>query len=180
MSKEDDSVFRQRLLAKETSLRNLSKKYLAFASAIEKGSVEECQELYQGLLKELASYEFGMGKARSLINTNIQQVADYDQMHRSIEAEMETTREDIKRLAVQLQEERTIREQKEQYAVLSRRINQYPPREQTQKELVELDSELDALGQEGEAVAAKLELRAKRFAGFMHSLHDLQADLQNT
>ena len=48
------------------------------------------------------------------------------------------------------------------------------------QELVELDNELAALKREGEAVAAKLELRSKRFAGFMHSLHDLQADLQNT
>ena len=42
------------------------------------------------------------------------------------------TRADIDRLAVQLQEERLLRQQKEQYAVLARRINAYPAREQTQ------------------------------------------------
>jgi len=84
------------------------------------------------------------------------------------------THGDIERLAVQLEEERTLRHQKEQYAALSRRINQLPAREQTQSEIVGLNAEVAQLKEEGEAVAARLELRSKRFAGFMHALHDLQ------
>lgn len=85
-----------------------------------------------------------------------------------------STAEEIERLAVQLGEERTLRLQKEQYAALTRRINQYPPREQTERELKELDGEVAALKQEAQALDAKLELRSKRFAAFAHALHDLQ------
>ena len=88
-----------------------------------------------------------------------------------------STREDIERLAAQLEEERTIREQKEQYAALSKRINQLPPRDQTQREIVALEAEVATLKEEGEAVASRLELRSKRFAGFMHALHDLQLQI---
>jgi transposase-like protein len=42
----------------------------------------------------------------------------------------------------QLQEERKVRQQKEQYAALARQINQYPPREETQTEIQALSAEL--------------------------------------
>lgn len=206
----DDSVLKLRLLAKEASLKSLTKRYLAFAGAIEKGTVEESEQLYEALLKEVAAYEFALSKARLFIDTNTQQVADYADMHRGIEAEMcahapsargpprlapaqharpltrarrrssarrKSTREDIERLAAQLEEERTIRQQKEQYAALSKRINQLPPRDQTQREIVALEAEVATLKEEGEAVASRLELRSKRFAGFMHALHDLQLQI---
>ena len=88
MSATDDSVLKLRLLAKEVNLRSLTKKYLAFAAALEKSSAEECEQQHQALLKELAAYEFAMSKARSLIDTNNHQVVDYDHMHREVEAEM--------------------------------------------------------------------------------------------
>eukprot|EP00965_Chrysotila_dentata_P239939 6203391-Pleurochrysis_carterae.AAC.1 len=84
----EESVVRQRLLAKEAPLRSLSKKFLAFATAIESGTLEKCEEIQQELLKELAAYEFGMQKARCLIDTNRQQVDEYGEMHRGIEKEM--------------------------------------------------------------------------------------------
>ena len=130
------------------------------------------------LLKEIARYEFAVSKARSLIETNQRQVTDYDQMRSVIEADMTTTQADIERLAGQLQEERKTRQQKEQYAALARRINQYPPRAETQAEIRALNEELSSLKAEGEALASKMELRSRRFAGFTHALHDLQLQLE--
>ena len=174
---DENAVLRQRLLAKEASLRDLTKRYLQFVQAIETKPVEECQPLYQALLKEIARYELAVSKARSLIDTNERQVADYDKMRQSIEEEMGTTQSDIQRLGEQLQEERKLRQQKEQYAALAHRINQYPPRQETQAEIQKLNGELETLKAEGEAVQAKLEMRSKRFAGFTHALHDLQLQL---
>ena len=135
-----DDIFRARLLAKETSLRALSKKYLAFVNSLDSASEEEVQAAHQALTKDLAAYEFAMVKARTLIDTSGRQVGDYVQMSKAIEAEMAHTREDIERLTGQLQHERTVREQKEQYAALARRIKQYPPREQTRQEIEALES----------------------------------------
>ena len=175
---DEQEVLKQRLLAKEASLRDLTRKYLQFVNAIENKPVEECQVLYQALLKEIARYEFAVSKARSLIETNQRQVTDYDQMRSVIEADMTTTQADIERLAGQLQEERKTRQQKEQYAALARRINQYPPRAETQAEIRALNEELSSLKAEGEALASKMELRSRRFAGFTHALHDLQLQLE--
>ena len=88
-----------------------------------------------------------------------------------------TTRADIERLTTKLEQERTIRNQKEQYAALARRIKQYPPREQTRQEIEALEGEIAALEEDGKGIASKLELRSKQFAAFMHSVHDLQLSL---
>ena len=83
-----DDIFRARLLAKETSLRALSKKYLAFVNSLDSASEEEVQAAHQALTKDLAAYEFAMVKARTLIDTSGRQVGDYVQMSKAIEAEM--------------------------------------------------------------------------------------------
>mmetsp|Transcript_847 Transcript_847/g.2548 ORF Transcript_847/g.2548 Transcript_847/m.2548 type:complete len:213 (+) Transcript_847:98-736(+) len=173
----EEEILRQRLLAKETSLRNLTKRYLAFAAAVETAPVEECEKMYQGLLRELAAYEFGMAKARTMITVNVQQVASYEAMEGEIGAEMSRTSEEISALSKKLEEERTLRQQKEQYAALARRINQLPPRAATQQEIGALSSELETLRREGEELSATMAERTRLFGGFMHALHDLQLHL---
>ena len=173
----EEEVLRQRLLAKETSLRNLTKRYLSFAAAVESATPAECEKLHQGLLKELAAYEFGMAKARTLVSVNVQQVALYESMEGEIGAEMARTSAEIESLTRQLAEERTLRQQKEQYAALSRRIQLLPPRAATEREIASLNSELASLNEEGEGLSATLTERSRLFSGFMHSIHDLQVHL---
>ena len=88
---DEQEVLKARLLAKEASLRDLTKRYLQFVNGVEGKSAEECGVLYQGLLKEIARYEFAVSKARSLIETNTRQVADYDQMRQVNEPPTRTT-----------------------------------------------------------------------------------------
>ena len=107
------------------------------------------------------------------------QVAEYDAMQQSVEAEMSSTRADIVHLMAVLEKERTIRQQKEQYSALARRVHTYPSRNETQIEIQRLNHEITDLQQESHAVASALELRSKRFAGFMHALHDMQLLLQD-
>ena len=73
-AQQEEEILRQRLNAKEASLRSLTKHYLAFANAVETASVEECQGKYQELLREIAAYEFAVSKARALMETNTRQV----------------------------------------------------------------------------------------------------------
>jgi chromosome segregation ATPase len=89
-----------------------------------------------------------------------------------------STRADIERLTKVLEQERTTRQQKEQYSALARRIHAYPSRADTQSEITRLNEEITGLKRQSDEVATALELRSKRFAGFMHALHDVQQLLQ--
>ena len=51
-------------------------------------AVDECEATCQALLLEIAAYEFNVGKAGALVDTNVRQVAEYDNMQQSVEAEM--------------------------------------------------------------------------------------------
>lgn len=79
---EEPEVLRQRLLAKESTLRNLSKKFLSFTASLESSTPEEASTKHTALLKEIAAYEFGVSKAHALIHTNTQQIDAYGHMHR--------------------------------------------------------------------------------------------------
>ena len=90
----------------------------------------------------------------------------------------ESTRADIQRLTKVLEQERIKRQQKEQYSALAKRIHSYPSREDTQSEIERLNAEIAQLKQENDKVQGQLELRSKRFAGFMHALHDVSLLLE--
>lgn len=93
-------------------------------------------------------------------------------------ARRESTRADIERLTKVLEQERVTRQQKEQYSALAKRIHSYPSREDTQSEIERLNAEIAELKQENDRVQGQLELRSKRFAGFMHALHDVSLLLE--
>ena len=84
----EDAAIHARLQAKDAALRNLTKKYLSFAHAIEHSSVEECEALHASLQFDIAQYEFAVSKADAMIDTNVRQVAEYDLMQQNVEAEM--------------------------------------------------------------------------------------------
>jgi hypothetical protein len=84
----EEAALRLRLQAKEVALRSLTKKYLAFSNAIEKSSVEECEAMHEALILEIKTYEFSISKGSLLVDTNVQQVAEYDAMQQDVEAMM--------------------------------------------------------------------------------------------
>lgn len=170
----EEAALQARLQAKDTALKALTRRYLAFANAVETSSAEECEALHDALQLECAQYEFAVSKANALIDTNVRQVAEYDAMQQRVQAEMESTRADIERLRKVLEEERTKRQQKEQYSVLARRIHALPSRADTQDEISRLNEEITGLKRQSDEVAGALEQRAKKFAAFTHALHDIQ------
>jgi hypothetical protein len=84
----EDAALAQRLQAKDNALRSLTKRYLAYTAAVESSSEEECKALYEGLMLEVDQYELAVGKAEALVDTNVRQVAEYDDMQQRVEAEM--------------------------------------------------------------------------------------------
>ena len=89
-----------------------------------------------------------------------------------------TTQADIERLTKVLEQERIARQQKEQYTALAKRIHSYPSRADTQAEIAKLNEEITGLKRRNDELEDGLAERSKRFAGFMHALHDVQQLLQ--
>lgn len=88
MASAEEEVLRQRLLAKETSLRQLTRHYLSFVESVESSTAEQVAAAHANLLKEITAYEFSVSKAGMLVDTNLRQICEYDEMQQKIDAEM--------------------------------------------------------------------------------------------
>jgi len=176
---EDDNTIRLRLVMKETALKKVAKRFMSFCNNIENASLEECNVQYQLILKELALFEFGIEKARMICDTTEREMSTYNQLFAQREQSIEDVKQEITMLKEQLTQERIIRQNKEQYTQLAKIIAERPPTSVTEKEIEQLQGELDVLTQEATRVNLKIDLRTKQFQLFLHALSELQKDLDD-
>jgi len=118
---------------KETALKRLTKKFVNFCNTLETSSVSESNIQYQILLKELALFEMGIDKARTICETTERELNSYNQMFVQREESIEQVKKDILVLKEELAQERRIRQNKEQYAQLAKIIAERPPTSVTEK-----------------------------------------------
>ena len=87
VSKEEDALIKKRLLTQTTTarqgadppLKRLVKKYLAFCGSLsgEGASAEEVEKHKESFLKELALYEFQLGRTAAVTAANEREMASY-------------------------------------------------------------------------------------------------------
>lgn len=165
---------KQRLLAKEGVLRRCLKKYVALRSSVRRQDLADCKVKCDDLNKELDTWEFSIGKAAVISDCNTREITEYEEVLRQIELSITGTQKEIEELKVQLEKERILRQQKEEYEAISRLINELPPRADTEQELAKLNMELSELNEEGSALQSKMDLRSKQFHLLLHTVQDLQ------
>ena len=89
-------------------------------------------------------------------------------------AQIESHRQEIEALKVQLQEERTRRRHKEEYEALARIINSFPARHVTEARIDGLTAEMDTLSREKAGLDADTAARSRQFAAFFAALEQLR------
>jgi THO complex subunit 7 len=86
---EDDVVIKQRLLTRTTTtrgeppLKKLIKKFIAFATEIEKegNNFNDCEKLYKSFLQELATFELPLLKTKAVIEANRREQESFKNLH---------------------------------------------------------------------------------------------------
>jgi len=94
------------------------------------------------------------------------------------EEEIQSVQGEIKQLQSQLIKERQNQKNKQDYDALISVINEHPTRDQTQREISVLKSDLEVLAKETETTATKFDLRTKQFQLLLYSIHQLQQTLE--
>eukprot|EP00026_Physarum_polycephalum_P005270 Phypoly_transcript_05301.p2 GENE.Phypoly_transcript_05301~~Phypoly_transcript_05301.p2 ORF type:complete len:200 (-),score=33.42 Phypoly_transcript_05301:81-680(-) len=174
---EEENLVRHRIALKETALKRTTKKFLILMNNIDTLSYDECYAQYQGLLKELATFEFGIKKAKLISETNEREMNKYHQTYAQREEAIAASKAEIAQLRTTLAAERIARQNKEQYAQLAKLIHERPPTNETEKEIEVLHGELAELTANAAKTNQKLEYRTKQFQLLLHALQDLQTDL---
>lgn len=100
--------------------KKLLSNLLKMGETLEGGTVEECEAAHNAFMKDLALYEFSMGKIQVVADTNLREVQAYQELQKMLKGDMERLTGEIDSLKVRVAEERVVRKNKEEYAALAK------------------------------------------------------------
>ncbi len=181
---EDDAIMKTRLLmdgdgvGDERRINSLIRQIIKFADVSTEATPEETRKAHDRITALIAQCEAGETKSHLVRDMNERERANYEKLYGEIEGHIDSTKRDIKKTKEELVEARRIRANRMEYDALAKELCKNPDRATTSKKLEELDAEIKILEGEEEALDAKLETRKKQFHGLVHTIHQLQALLE--
>ncbi|KAF2078581.1 hypothetical protein CYY_000081 [Polysphondylium violaceum] len=186
MEDEEDVILKNRLIYKDAIIKRSFKKYLQFINILtdtsdttNSNSSEKIQSAYISLIKDLSNFELGIQKATTISETSKEELQYYETLFKQKELEIENEKQEILKLKERLAYEKTQRQYKEQYLALYKLINEKPSIDQTEKEIEIAQKELNEISDQTLKTNNKLELRSKQFQLLLHTLGELEKNLDD-
>ncbi|KYQ92663.1 hypothetical protein DLAC_06657 [Tieghemostelium lacteum] len=185
---EEEKIIKNRLIYKDAIIKRAFKKYLQFIATLNEPSTGEqtaqeqydkCVNAYLQLSRELSSFELVIQKAQTISDIGNEELQYYDQLYQQRTMEIENEKKEIAQLKEQLSYEKIQRQYKEQYLSLYKLINEKPSIEQSESEILQAQKELDEITDQMTKTNNKLELRSKQFQLLLHTLNELDMNLDN-
>eukprot|EP00252_Welwitschia_mirabilis_P004408 TRINITY_DN14767_c0_g1_i1.p1 TRINITY_DN14767_c0_g1~~TRINITY_DN14767_c0_g1_i1.p1 ORF type:complete len:266 (-),score=67.67 TRINITY_DN14767_c0_g1_i1:149-946(-) len=183
---EDDIVIKQRLLTRTTTtrgeppLKKLQKKFVAFATEVEKDAenIADCEKFYKSVLQEITTFELPLLRTKAVIDANKREKENFNILQEELNQQILQAQSDIEELKKSLEESKVERQHKEECEAIRRLIAVQPPRHETQKQISELQREIALLDAENIASSRTLELRKKQFSLLLHVVDELQNSIE--
>ena len=157
-------------------MKRLVKKYLAFCGSLsgEGASAEEVEKHKESFLKELALYEFQLGRTAAVTAANEREMASYAEARGEVDDAVARAEADIRALRDALDAARLDRRHKEEYETLRgcacsfrRGRHRGGVRARSEREIAHLEAQSDA-------ASRALNLRKKQFALLLHAANELR------
>nr|ACG41583.1 ngg1 interacting factor 3 like 1 binding protein 1 isoform 1 [Zea mays] len=184
---DDDAIIKHRLLTRTTTtrgeppLKKLQKKFMSFATEIEKDAdnISDCERLYKAFLHEINTFELPLLKSKAVVDANIREKESFNELQVEIERQILHAKTDIEDLKKQLEQSKIERQHKEECEAIRKLICLQPPRSETEKLIADLEKEITDLKAENVACIRTLELRKKQFALLLHVVEELQISIED-
>jgi len=184
---EDDAIIKHRLLTRTTTtrgeppLKKLQKKFMSFATVIEKDTdnISDCERLYKAFIQEINTFELPLLKSKAVVDANIREKDSFNELQVEIERQILQAQTDIEDLKKQLEQSKIERQHKEECEAIRKLIFLQPPRSETEKLIADLEKEISDLEAENVACVRTLELRKKQFALLLHVVEELQISIED-
>ncbi|KAM9945833.1 hypothetical protein ACTFIT_004108 [Dictyostelium discoideum] len=183
MEDEEESIIRNRIVYKDFVIKKVFKKYLQFINVTtgnNEDSSVDLQSLCTQLINEFGHLELSVQKAQTISETCTDETLYYQQLSKQREIEIENEKKEIAILKETLDYEKKQRQYKEQYLALYKAINEKPSTEQTEKEIEKAQKELNEITDQTNKTTSKLELRTKQFQLLLHTLNELEKNLDES
>jgi len=125
------------------------------------------------MLLQLEKIKFQATKTDMTVNMNTREAASYASKTREIEQNISQTEADIETKRLDLDEAKGIRKNREEYDALSGVIQKTAARQDTLKNIAEVEAAVEQLGQESADLESQLQTRQRQYALLLHSLRDI-------
>lgn len=133
---------------------------------------------YQKIQLQLAQCEFAIRKTQTVFEMNELETDNYEKIYDDIEQSITHAYEEIASCKTELQQAKRIRRNRQEYDALAKVIAKHPERQETLKQIEELEKELNSLTETKESLLSKFELRQKQFHLLINTIHELQRMLE--
>ena len=151
------------------------------ASASPSGATEEQKTeiriAKESLQRELRLHALEMRKITLVADAAENELAQYEQATKQIDADAAATRAEIDRLQTELAYETKVRQNREEYESLAKMANVRPARRATEAKLLQIEEEMGRIAEEEAVNVAELEVRAKQFHLLMQAVNDLKSTI---
>merc|ERR1711868_137509 len=175
----DDDVIRTRLLldgegaGDDRKLTLILKSFLKWCN-----NPEPDNAAYQKILNLLDRAEYQVKKLELIGKVNLEQREKYEETEKLIEAEMENAAETIAKATNELAEAKKYKANQQEYDALAQIILKHPDRDSSEKQIQQIDSEIQSLNKENDALNEKLLGRRRELHVLLQSIHGLEAKLK--
>lgn len=174
-----DETLRLRNAVKESAYKRLVTAFVAHAGVQSKASASDAEreQADAELQQALEAQQLVLAKQATLCGTYSRDAAAASARQAELEEETRETQLAIRALVARLEDERVVRNNKEEYAALAKLILTLPPRADVAAHVRELEAQRDALVAHGRALEQRRLLRERQFSVLLHAVADLQAQL---
>ncbi|XP_068758651.1 THO complex subunit 7 homolog [Montipora capricornis] len=179
----DDEIIRKRLLidgegaGDDRRITTLLKTFLKWCNSSD-SEERDSDATYQKIQLQLAQCEFAIRKTQTVFEMNELETENYEKIYDDIEQSITHAYEEIASCKTELQQAKRIRRNRQEYDALAKVIAKHPERQETLKQIEELEKELNSFTETKESLLSKFELRQKQFHLLINTIHELQRMLE--
>ncbi|XP_068714608.1 THO complex subunit 7 homolog [Montipora foliosa] len=179
----DDEIIRKRLLidgegaGDDRRITTLLKTFLKWCNSSD-SEERDSDATYQKIQLQLAQCEFAIRKTQTVFEMNELETDNYEKIYDDIEQSITHAYEEIASCKTELQQAKRIRRNRQEYDALAKVIAKHPERQETLKQIEELEKELNSFTETKESLLSKFELRQKQFHLLINTIHELQRMLE--
>jgi chromosome segregation ATPase len=178
---EDTAALRNRLIvANDRRVTGLTAKFFAFIRAAESETttLEEVEAVEGQMQKEFDLFGISLDKLRATADANARELQQYHSLHQQREGQIARAKEELVRLKLELEHEKRRRNHKEEYEAITKIINQFPSRADTQRQLQVLEEDITSLAGAKQQIEEITQKRKKQFALLFECIDDLERALR--
>ncbi|KAI9028588.1 Tho complex subunit 7-domain-containing protein [Hyaloraphidium curvatum] len=164
---DEDTLIHLRLVANERPRKGLMKQFTLFQKFLRENKLEEARLALDICLKEVDDLRIASLKNRYTSRMVSREVDRYRHEQARIEGDMQAAKDEIEGLKRRLERAQEERKNKAEYDELAKKILKIPERRENERQIQQLQEELNLLLKEGKQLDDEWELRKKQFTSLL-------------